>query len=312
MNIKPTITIIVPIYNVEMYLPKCVDSILSQSYRNLEIILVDDGATDSSGLICDSYACKDARIKVIHKINGGLSDARNAGLDLAHGEYIAFVDSDDYIEPDMIIKLYEACKNQKADIAVCGRKQVWDDGKYSKMFCVENTIVYTSKQAIEQVLLNGTMDSAAWDKLYKNNLFDGMRYPVGVLHEDINFTSRLFYKAQKIIKIPYIGYNYRMRLGSITKQNFKAKKMDLFYQTKLLCDFIENQMPELSKQANKFYCFNLTNLMSILIHTNKNEFRDEKRIIQKESMLALKRNIGNSFISFKDKIRMVLKIIQLN
>lgn len=103
-----------------------------------------------------------------------------------------------------------------------------------------------------------------------------------------------------------------MRLGSITKQNFKAKKMDLFYQTKLLCDFIENQMPELSKQANKFYCFNLTNLMSILIHTNKNEFRDEKRIIQKESMLALKRNIGNSFISFKDKIRMVLKIIQLN
>ena len=311
MGKEALISIIVPIYNVEEYLPECIDSIIHQSYKNLEIILVDDGATDSCGSICDCYACEDNRIVVIHKVNGGLSDARNVGLDQAHGEYIAFVDSDDFIEEDMIKKLYDACRNQNADIAVCGRKQVWDNGSYNLMFCVESVIEYSPEKAIEQILINGTMDSAAWDKLYKSKLFNGMRYPVGVLHEDVNYTSRLIYQANKVIKIPYVGYNYRMRMGSITKQGFKTKKMDLFYQTKNLCEFVEGSLPELKEQAGKFYYFNLTNLMTLLIQTEKNEYKYEKLKIRKCSIDAFRKNIFNQYVSIKDKIRMAVKIIQL-
>lgn len=309
---NPLISVIIPIYNVEKYLPDCIDSILKQSYKNLEIILVDDGAIDSCGSICDCYACKDNRIVVIHKVNGGLSDARNVGLDQAHGEYIAFVDSDDYIESDMISELYDACRSHNADIAVCGRKQVWENGTSNPMFCVDRIIEYSSEQAIEQILINGTIDSAAWDKLYRVDLFDDMRYPVGVLHEDINFTSRLFYKTNKVVKIPYIGYNYRMRMGSITKQGFKPQKMDLFYQTQKIYEFVGRYLPELKGQAEKFYCFNLTNLMTLLIQTEKNEYMLEKLTIKKKSLLALKKNMCNRHISLKDKIRMIVKIIQLS
>lgn len=311
MKKQKLVSIIVPIYNVEKYLSECIDSILRQSYDNLEIILVNDGATDSCGLICDQYACKDKRIVVIHKENGGLSDARNAGLSHAHGEYIAFVDSDDYIEADMISELYNTCQGQNADVAVCGRRQAWENCNSSPMFCVDKLIEYSPKQAIEQILLNGTMDSAAWDKLYKSNLFDNMRYPVGVLHEDVNFTSRLLYKANKVVKIPYIGYNYRMRIGSITKQAFKPQKMDLYYQTKMLCEFVKSHLPELENQAEKYYCFNLTNLMTLLIRTKRKEYRKEKIFIRKCSIAAFYKNVHNHYISPKDKIRMGVKIIQL-
>ena len=311
MKKQKLVSIIVPIYNVEKYLSECIDSILRQSYDNLEIILVNDGATDSCGLICDRYACKDKRIVVLHKENGGLSDARNAGLSHAHGKYIAFVDSDDYIEADMISELYNACHNQDADIVVCGRRQVWEDGNSNPMFCVDRLIEYSVEQAIEQILLNGTMDSAAWDKLYKSNLFDNMRYPVGVLHEDVNFTSRLLYKANKVVKIPYIGYNYRMRIGSITKQAFKPQKMDLYYQTKMLCEFVKSHLPELENQAEKYYCFNLTNLMTLLIRTKRKEYRKEKIFIRKCSIVAFYKNVHNQYIAPKDKIRMGVKIIQM-
>ena len=143
------------------------------------------------------------------------------------------------------------------------------------MFCVREVKQYTKEAAIEQILLNGETDSAAWDKMYKAKLFKQMRYPVGVLHEDLDVTSRLFANSDRIIKIPYIGYNYRMRVGSITKQGFTSRKMDLLYQTEKLCDYVYEEYPELSLQANKFYCFTLTNLMTLLISSNRLEYSNE-------------------------------------
>ena len=311
MEIKPLVTVIIPIYNVEKYLAECIESVINQSYKNLEIILVDDGSTDSSGLICENYKKKDNRIRIIHKPNGGLSDARNAGLDVSKGGYITFVDSDDYIEKKMIEELYDACKQYDAEISICGRRQFWEDGRTKEMFCVREVKQYTKEAAIEQILLNGETDSAAWDKMYKAKLFKQMRYPVGVLHEDLDVTSRLFANSDRIIKIPYIGYNYRMRVGSITKQGFTSRKMDLLYQTEKLCDYVYEEYPELSLQANKFYCFTLTNLMTLLISSNRLEYSNEIKTIVELSQNALLANLRNRYLSVKDKIRMGMKIIQL-
>ena len=246
------ISVIVPIYNVEQYLEQCLDSIISQTYSQLEIILVDDGSTDSSGQICDKYARKDERIVVIHKTNGGLSDARNAGISVATGEYISFIDSDDYIATDMYNKMIKICEQNHCDIVVCARDNFDEDGNHKVMFQAKKQTIYTSEEAIEEILLNRNMDSAAWDKLYHKKLFTEIRYPVGVLHEDLTVTSRVFSAANKIVQIPDVFYQYRIRKGSITKQGFKPKKMDLMFQSIELKMYIENNYPNLLKQANKF------------------------------------------------------------
>ena len=161
---SPLISIIVPVYDVEPYLRKCIDSILIQSYRDLEIILVDDGSPDNCGAICDEYAEKDKRIKVIHKKNGGLSDARNAGLDIATGEYIGFVDSDDWVMPDMYEYLYKAVKEYDADMSVCGYYDYW--GKtISGRYC-QDIQVYKGQEGIK-ALLDLKFGNYVWNKLYK-------------------------------------------------------------------------------------------------------------------------------------------------
>lgn len=195
------ISVIVPIYNVEKYLNKCIESIINQSYSNLEIILVDDGSKDSSGIMCDSYILKDKRIKVIHKENGGLSDARNVGLDKAKGEYIVFIDSDDWIDEKMIEILYNIIKKNNSDISICD------------YFLAYNEEIQTQKEDIEIINLSniealktiydkdlGVCMIVAWNKLYKRNLFkDDIRYPYGKIHEDEFTTYKLLYKAKKNI-----------------------------------------------------------------------------------------------------------------
>ena len=216
MENKPLISVIVPVYNVQKYVRKSVESILQQTYKNLEIILVDDGSTDESGKICDMLARSDNRVTVIHKKNGGLSDARNAGLDRATGELIGFVDSDDYIEKNMYEVLEERMRINEADISCCGRYVVQEsDGTKTPYFILDREQILSPCQAIGKLLVWDSCDSAAWDKLYKVKLFKGRRYPFGVLHEDLNFTSKLFSESDKIVLTGMPLYNYLIRENRI-------------------------------------------------------------------------------------------------
>ena len=274
------ISIVVPIYNVEKYLKECIESILIQTYKNLEIILVDDGATDSSGSICDEYKQKDNRIKVIHKKNGGLSDARNAGIEVATGEYISFIDSDDYIANDMYELLYKDIKNEKADISCCSCFLVYKNRiDYGKADYYE---VMNSQRAIELLCTMGYMGVSAYAKLYKTELFQNIRYPKGKISEDIYTTYKLFDKANKIIYNSIPKYYYRQRKGSIT--NNKIINVNALEAAKEQMEFIERKYPEILNAAIKNYIFVAIGVYDNVVKSKKKEkeFKNLKKEMRQE------------------------------
>ncbi|HJA32853.1 MAG TPA: glycosyltransferase [Candidatus Mediterraneibacter merdigallinarum] len=208
------ISVIVPIYNVEQYLNQCLQSICSQSYKNLEIILVDDGSSDRCPELCDVWAEKDSRIRVIHKQNGGLSDARNAGMVCAKGEYIAFVDSDDWIEKDLYQKLWSELHQNNAQIAACGIVKVFETtSEEQKIYSKQK--IFTNEEALQTLLKGQDFCAVAWNKLYKRDVIEDIRFPVGRLHEDEFFTYRVIANASKLVLVPEAKYYYRQRAGSI-------------------------------------------------------------------------------------------------
>lgn len=225
-NEAPLISVIVPVYNVEPYIRQCLDSIISQTYQNLEIILVDDGSPDNCGAICDEYACCDNRIKVIHKENGGLSSARNVGLRVAHGEYLGFVDSDDWIESDMFEYLSKNILIYAADIAACGRIEVYP--QYKKAFGWKKTERYDKEQATKHLLENKSLRNYVWDKLWKRELFEEVEFPEGRTFEDISVVHKLFAKADKIVCLPEFKYNYRQRSDGIVGSKLLKNEIDHF------------------------------------------------------------------------------------
>lgn len=211
------VSVIVPIYNVEKYLCQCVDSIISQTYQDLEIILVDDGSIDGCGHICDEYKEKDSRIRVIHKTNGGLSDARNAGIEAATGEYYVFVDSDDVIHPQMIEILMTNLCSKDADMAVCGFWDIEEDTQPS-FERVENegqVKVYEKESIMDQLEDQNLITVVAWNKLYKASLFQEIRYPEGHIHEDEFIIHRLLFLCRKTVYVDLKLYYYRKRNNSI-------------------------------------------------------------------------------------------------
>lgn len=224
----PLISVIVPVYRVEEYLERCVKSILSQTYKNLEVILVDDGSPDQCPAICDACAEKDARVKVIHQENKGLSGARNAGIDAASGEYLAFVDSDDYVSPHFIEELYQLLQDTGCAIGQCRFSYVKGDGLVEEgdsAFCI-----YRGESLMEQ--LYGPEEKAtcfvvAWNKLYRAELFKetGIRYPEGRIHEDEATTYRLFHEAKKLAFLDQALYGYYTENGGSITSVFSAKRL---------------------------------------------------------------------------------------
>jgi glycosyltransferase involved in cell wall biosynthesis len=222
------ISIIIPVYNTGQFLNRCVESVLQQSYRNIEVLLIDDGSTDNSGKLCDEWEKKDARIRTIHKENGGLSDARNAGLDAASGEFIAFVDSDDYIAPDMIQKLYDAIKKNNAEMSICrflfvDEKGTPIRGKNKRIPEIEGT--FSTHDVLKQAAEIGWYYTVAWNKLYKRSLFSEIRFPKGRLHEDLFVSHLLLELCGTVVCISEVGYYYVQHEGSILKN--KSKKLYL-------------------------------------------------------------------------------------
>lgn len=221
------VTIVVPVYNVEKYLIRCVDSIINQTFREIEIILVDDGSKDNSGNICDEYKNKDNRIIVIHQENKGLSAARNAGIKIAKGKYICFIDSDDYIENDMIKYLYEGIKRNNADICCCGFSNIYENGKIERITIPEKEIIYNKEKALDIHLFSGYIDVVAWNKLYDISLFRNIQYPEGKLYEDMLTTYKLIDSSNKIVLLPESKYYYCKRGSSIGSQSFSTRTLEL-------------------------------------------------------------------------------------
>lgn len=227
MNIEksiPLISVIVPVYKVEDYLDRCIKSILDQTYSNLEIILVDDGSPDNCPQMCDDYAKKDSRVKVIHKKNGGLSSARNAGLDLCSGEYISFVDSDDYVDKRFIELLYKAIHDTKSCISICGYKCFYNDSFTNKSFPKRISgskyeLVSGYKAVLNLLYSGGFFWVIAPNKLYKAELFKTLRYPVGKMCEDSYTTYKLFFNSKKVVFFKQQLYHYLQRNESIMHMN---------------------------------------------------------------------------------------------
>ena len=226
MSTEALISVIVPVYKVEPYLDRCVQSIVDQSYRNMEIILVDDGSPDTCPAMCDSWAENDPRIHVIHKANGGLSDARNAGMAIAKGEYIAFIDSDDWIAPEMLERLAAAMERDDSDIAACTVEMVWDDGTPSRLLTAKENRILNPLEAEKALLEETFLKQPVWYKLYRRNVADGLLFPVGKYHEDVFWSYQAVGRARRVSVIDYVGYFYFQRPGSIMGEGYSLKRLD--------------------------------------------------------------------------------------
>ena len=225
-NLQNLVSVIIPVYNVQQYLPQCLESVCNQTYSRIEIIVVDDGSKDTSGTIADEYAEKDERITVIHKANGGLSSARNEGIDHAKGEYYLFVDSDDYIDPETVERLLGAMLKQDAQLVECGMRKVYPDGKNEEVRN-HSEVTLTGREAVSSFLdRKNSMKPVVWDSLYHKSIFQKIRFDEGRLHEDGWFKYKAFYTAKKVVVVPMAYYNYRQeRDGSIMTVKVSKKNI---------------------------------------------------------------------------------------
>ncbi|MGM9589478.1 MAG: glycosyltransferase family 2 protein [Faecousia sp.] len=250
MNQDILVSVIVPVYNVEEYLGRCVDSILTQTYQNLEVILVDDGAKDGSGAICDAYAAKDSRVRVIHKENGGLSSARNAGIDIARGEYLEFVDSDDWLEPDAVESLLREALTNQTELVVGGR---WDVkatiGQKQQGLCPPRQEVLSGEKLVSRIFRWDHCDSSACDKLFAKRLFREARFPQGVVCEDVPVMYKIVLDAGRIAMLPKPIYNYYHRSGSITYTSVSDKNFHFARHTEEILSYIQAHYHVLEQEA---------------------------------------------------------------
>ena len=226
MDTSTMISVIVPVFNVEHYLDRCIQSIVSQTYTNLEILLIDDGSDDNSAAICDEWAKKDSRIKAIHKTNRGLSDARNVGMASAKGDYIAFVDSDDWIAPIMMERLYYVIQRDKSDVAACTVEMVWEDETPSCLLTVKTNALLSREEAQEALLKETLLKHPVWYKLYRRELISNLPFKVGKYHEDVFWSYQAIGNAHTVSIIDSIGYYYTVGDNSIMGKGYSLNRMD--------------------------------------------------------------------------------------
>lgn len=304
------VSVIVPVYNVEKYLNKCIETLINQTYKNLEIILVNDGSTDNSYALCEEYARRDMRIKVINKENGGLSDARNAGLKIATGKYISFIDSDDYVELDMIYNLYQGIIKFDADICCCGKVLEYEKNNIlvnnTNEFCVE------SEEALRKMLIGDNIDNSACDKLFKIALFENIEFPVNRYFEDIATVYKVFLKSKKVAHINNIGYHYAIRKNSISTEKFSKKQFDALTFTKEMVKNIVKIYPKLEEEANAFLFLEyITTMRKIKRSENYQEFKRTYIEIKKEFNKQIVTILKNKYIPLYKKIMALLVFFNL-
>ncbi len=295
----PEISIIVPVYKVEKLLDRCVRSILSQTYQDFELILVDDGSPDNCPQMCDEYAKEDTRIRVLHKENGGLSDARNAGINIAVGRYIGFVDSDDYIAPDMYETLYNNLIKHNADVSVCGMYDCYGS-KIVAQNADEGFYLFTSKEAIEFLLGRNGTGLFAVNKLYKKEIFEEIKYPVGKIYEDAFVIVDILLKTKLVVIDSAPKYYYVHHESSITISKFSKKYYDILKAHQHNFQLIEQNYPEILDVANFRIWWAYKQILSTLAldeKKNRKNYKADKKKISKmirKDFFAILKNKYNS------------------
>lgn len=300
---KYLISVIVPVYNVELYLKKCINSIINQTYKNIEIILIDDGSTDCSGRLCDELAMNDSRIQVIHKENGGLSDARNAGLNIANGEYYCFIDSDDYITDDFVeILLSNAIKN-KSEIAVCNMIRFSDKDEHTPFYCpVEKETVYKGEERYKTLV-----QPSVCNKLFKASLFNEIRFPKGKYYEDTFIYHELLYQTSNVVLTGTNSYWYLQRSDSIVGRNqYTNQYFDLIEAVWKRANFLlEHNVPFYGEEACLSLYASYANAEKFILKTEENKVKFlEASEEYKMAYKALMKKSAN--VKIKQKIRLVL------
>jgi len=305
---KPLISVIVPIYKVEKYLGKCIESIINQTYSNLEIILVDDGSPDSCPQICDEYAKKDNRIVVIHQKNGGLSNARNSGLNIAKGEFIGFVDSDDYIANDMYESLYNAIEDSNAQISICNYNKVNEKGetveREIKGEIEEDIKIFSREETIKEILHAKIIKSYVWQKLFKRECFDTLRFPNGKNYEDIAISIKSLENVDKIVGINKHLYYYLYREDSIDRSKTEKNIEDAIKISYERYKYVKENYLNVQE-------YNVYSLITRILWT----YRDIKKmnymyLYYNEKYLEIIEELKNDFLIVEDKVIRLLTIQQ--
>ena len=260
------VSIIIPVYNVQDYLARCVDSVLTQTYTDLEIILVDDGSIDISGDICDEYALHDARVRVIHKENGGLSDARNAGLDVARGNYVAFIDADDYVHPSFVELLLKTINETGAQIAVSTWQELKDGDKPRKVKTRRpRCTILTQEEAISSVFYQKKLNHSACSRIFETQLFNNLRFPEGMLYEDLAIIYPLLCKVEKVALINTPMYYYMHRQGSIIT-TMSLRRTHVLDHIERIEEQVTDEAPQYLPAVRSRHlsaCFNMLRLMPV-------------------------------------------------
>lgn len=306
------VSVIVPVYNVENYLEKCIQSIISQSFKNLEIILVNDGSTDKSKEICEQFAEKDKRIILLNQKNKGVSAARNAGLDICTGDYISFIDSDDYISPDMIEFLVNNLERNDSDISTCGHYNCRIKNGSLECVCYKNSNesgVLSSRQSLQECLIGGKLSMMPVDKLYKRYLFDDIRFPNGTIYEDSAIIPLITTRVSKVHYSFNPKYYYIMHQNSITTSNFNLKDFDIIKVNKKNYDMVKENYYYALKHAEFRLFWSYLCVIDKIIYSNSNcsEFQEILDIIKKNKLIILR----NPFFTFKRKLLNFLLVINL-
>jgi len=301
------ISVIVPVYNIENYIHKCIDSICNQTYKNLEIILVNDGSTDKSGIICDEFANRDKRIKVIHKNNGGLSDARNIGIKIAGGEFISFVDGDDYLCLTAYEELITEANKSNSDIVIFQYMYDFENAKIqSKMYFSEKECNMSNIQALKILFTTNEQGGiVAWNKLYRKKIFieNNIEFPYGKLHEDYATTYKTFYYCNKISYYPKALYYYVQREGSITKQIYDEQHYAQIEAAQEILDFIiQKNIPLFEEAECAYISANLNLYNSMILYGGLNP----SLVIQIRNNICEKKYIRNKYLSKRNKFFLIL------
>lgn len=299
---NPLISVIVPIYKVEQYLDKCITSIVNQTYKNLEIILVDDGSPDNCPTICDKWKEQDNRIVVIHKENGGLSDARNAGLDICKGDYIAFVDSDDYIHEKMYETLIKVLLEKNCDIVQCDFLRVTEDQHLNNESLQYMIKEYNTKEALYSLINENPLKQVVWNKLYRRYIFDTLRFEAGKLNEDDFFTYQAFDKCKKVCSINTFLYYYLVRNTSIMGEEFNIRRLDGLEARMNRYNFLKEKYIDLASNDKKILWFYIMYVYQKVLHIENQEEKKKAKILIKKSFKYLKTDNIKFVLNLKESV----------
>lgn len=274
MNIEPLVSVIVPVYNVKDYIERCVKSIIMQTYKNLEIILVDDGSSDCSGELCDRLEKEDKRVKVIHQSNKGLAGARNTGIDVSKGEFICFVDSDDYVHPDYIKYLHKLCVDNECEIALCGYYPTDKVEIYQNVDWNKAATVYSRKQIFDVFYSDMHVPIViAWNKMYSRKCVGNIRYDVGFIHEDEATTFKYLYNAEKVVVGSEKLYYYFDRANSITGKRYNKKRLDILkaYENRIDFYLLHNEKEYYDRECQFYLSEILNNYYKVFCFLDKDK-----------------------------------------